>query len=114
MALAVATKVNDGQITLSPSPAPKARCAKCKAAVQFATAKAYFTPMYSAKYLSNSAVTGPIESQRECSTSVTASTSSAPRSMSARGTFQLAKVEPPLYCFKFFNGLLIVIMVSYI
>ena len=40
---------------------------------------------------SNSAVTGPIESHRERSTSATASISSVPRSMSARGTFQISQ-----------------------
>src|SRR5215211_2275950 len=96
MALAVATKVNDGQMTVSPGPAPSARCARCSAAVQLVTAKASLTPTIAANCRSNSAVTGPMESHFERSTSVTARISSSPRSMSANGTFQRLMIVCPL------------------
>src|SRR5215467_7380288 len=96
MALAVATKVNDGQMTVSPSPTPSARCARCSAAVQLVTAKACLAPTIAANCRSNSAVTGPIESHFERNTSVTARISSSLRSMSANGTFQRLTIVCPL------------------
>src|SRR5262245_47171725 len=96
MALAVATKVSDGQMTVSPGPAPNARCARCSAAVQLVTAKACLTPTIAANWRSNSAVTGPIESHFERSTSVTAQISSSLRSISANGTFQRLTIVCPL------------------
>src|SRR5712691_5970700 len=96
MALAVATKVSDGQMTVSPGPAPSARCARCSSALQLVTAKSCLTPTIAANCRSNSAVTGPIESHLERSTSVTAQISSSPRSMSANGTFQRLTIACPL------------------
>src|SRR5919198_5722556 len=96
MALAVATKVSDGQMTVSPGPAPSARCARCSAAVQLVTAKACLTPTIAANCRSNSAVTGPMESHFERRTSITARISSSPRSMSANGTFQRLTLVCPL------------------
>src|SRR4030095_185776 len=96
MALAVATKVNDGQMTVSPGPAPSARCARCSAAVQLVTAKACLTPTIAANCRSNSAVTGPMESHLERSPSVTAQISLSLRSISANGTFQRLTIVCPL------------------
>src|SRR5262245_737944 len=96
MALAVATKVSDGQMTVAPGLAPSARCARCRAAVQLVTAKAYLTPTMAANCRSNSAVTGPIESHLERSTSVTAWISSSSRSISANGTFHRLTMACPL------------------
>src|SRR5215470_814818 len=96
MALAVATKVNDGQMTVSPGPAPSARCARCSAAVQLVAAYACLTPTIAANCRSNSAVTGPMESHFERSTSVTARISSSLRSMSANGTCQRLTIVCPL------------------
>src|SRR5208337_459571 len=88
MALAVATKVRAGQRTSSPSLSPTDSQARCRAAVPLATAKACLTPKNSWNLCSNSAVLGPMESQPDLRTAVTASISSGPRVTSARGTFQ--------------------------
>ena len=87
-ALAVATKVRDGTTASSPGPRPTRMHAKCKAAVPFVTAIAYFAPTWEANSSSNSWVIEPIVSHLLRSTSFTAAPSSGPKSMSASGIRQ--------------------------
>ena len=72
-------------ITSSPSVTPTARKARCKAAVPDETAEAKGAPTREAKAASKAGTRGPSERCRERSTSMTARSSSSPRTGLASG-----------------------------
>ena len=76
-AFAVAAKVIAGTITSSPGPIPSDAYAACNAAVPLFTATACFVPTNDANASSNSVTFGPVVSQSEHITSLTAFTSSS-------------------------------------
>src|SRR3989338_9703985 len=75
IALEVATNVKGVVITSAPSGRAKDVIANSKAAVPELTATAYLLPTYCAKANSNSFTFGPVVSQPDCRTVLTAATS---------------------------------------
>src|SRR6478736_4595631 len=86
MVFAAATKLSDGTTTSSPGPQPTASNARWRAAVPFATAKAYFAPQKLANSRSKSATFCPMLHQPDRTTSSAASSISALTSTSDSGT----------------------------